>query len=68
MVCDIDNKNGNNSVPVSRFHDRSLTMEAVCAALCFLAGAVFLLIAIFTAWYYILLTILCVDVGVMIYD
>lgn len=67
MISDINNKIGDTkSVDryIGWFH---VTLENVCASVCFLAALVFLLIAIFGAWKYFFVMGLCLSVGIMIY-
>lgn len=68
MVCNINNKIGDNEVAIHHTEKKPLTMEKVCAALCFLTGAVFLVMAVFGAWRYFFLMGLCLLVGIMIYE
>lgn len=68
MVCNVNNKVGDNEMAVHQVEKKPLTMEKVCATLCFLAGAVFLVVAVFGAWRYFFLMGLCLLVGIMIYE
>lgn len=68
MVCNIDNKIGDSGTAIHHTEKKPLTVEKVCAALCFLAGAVFLVVAVFGAWRYFFLMGLCLLVGIMIYE
>lgn len=68
MVCNIDNKIGDSGAAIHHAEKKPLTVEKVCAALCFLAGAVFLVVAVFGAWRYFFLMGLCLLVGIMIYE
>lgn len=67
-MCDINNGLGNNDVAVRPTDKKPMTLEKVCSLLCFLAGAVFLVIAIFGPWRYFFLMGVCTIVGVMIYE
>lgn len=47
---------------------KSLTVERVLSAFCFLAGFVFLVVALLGVWRHFFTMSLCVTVGVMISD
>lgn len=47
---------------------KALTMEKVLSAFCFLAGLVFLVVALLGVWRHFFTMSLCVCVGVMISD
>ncbi len=68
MICDINNGIGNNEVVIRETDKRPMTLEKVCSLLCFLAGAVFLVMALFGPWRYFFLMGVCTIVGVMIYE
>lgn len=67
MISDINNKIGDASSAdryIGKFH---VTLENVCAAVCFMISLVFLLIAIFGAWKYFFVMGISLSVGIMIY-
>ena len=68
MICDINNGIGNNEVVIRETDKRPMTLEKVCSLLCFLAGAVFLVMALFGPWRYFFLMGVCVITGIMIYE
>lgn len=47
---------------------KSMTVEKVLSSICFVAGLVFLVVAIFGVWRHFFTMSLCVAVGVMISD
>lgn len=67
MICDIDNKIGNNVI-VNQTERKHMSLENVCSLLCFLAGAVFFVMALFGPWRYFFLMGVCVITGIMIYE
>lgn len=68
MFCDVDNKSGDNKVAVPPVAKKPVTLEKVSAALCFIAGSVFLVLGILGGWRYFFLMGLCIAVGIMVSD
>jgi len=68
VFCYIDKEMGNNDAVVRQSGKKPLTLEKICSLLCFLAGAVFLVMALFGSWRYFFLMGVCTVVGVMIYE
>ncbi len=68
MVCDINNRFGDNSPSIHRSFRNVLSLEVVLAAICFLASFIFLVVSIFYAVRYLFLMIACLSVGIMITD
>lgn len=67
-MCGVNNETGSNDTVFTQSGKKPMTFEKVCSLLCFLAGAVFLVMALFGPWRYFFLTGVCVITGVMIYE
>ena len=67
MICNYDSKIS-NAIRIANFKFKHVTLEQVSAALCFLSGTVFLVLAFCGIWHHFFTMGLCYGVGVMVYD
>ena len=68
MVCDINNRFGDNSPSIHRSSKDLPSLEAVLATICFVGSFIFLVVTIFYAIRYLFLMMICLSVGIMITD
>lgn len=68
MVCDINNRFGDNPYQIYHTAKNPPSLELVLATLCFIGSFIFLVVTIFFALRYLFLMLVCLCVGVMITD
>lgn len=68
MISDINNRFGEVLHPFPHLELEDYAMENVSAAVCFLVGTVFLVLAVLGTWCYFLMMGLCYAVAIMIYE
>lgn len=68
MVCDINNRFGENPLSFHLSSEDLPSLEVVLASICFIGSFIFLVVTIFSAIRFLFPMLLCLSVGIMITD